>query len=54
MRSIPLDTSRLPGYSHSHMLRFHPYPRETSAVWDALEVGQTPFIIPTVVNDVRL
>lgn len=54
MSSIPLDTGRLPSYRLSHMLRFHPYPRETSTLWDASEVSQTPFTIPTVINDMRL
>ncbi|KAI6120530.1 hypothetical protein EDD17DRAFT_349968 [Pisolithus thermaeus] len=37
MSSTPSDTSRLPSYKHSYMLRFHPYPRTGPVRQEPLE-----------------
>lgn len=37
MNSTPIDTSRLPSYKHSYMLRFHPYPRTGPVRHEPLE-----------------
>ncbi|KAL4062490.1 hypothetical protein V8B97DRAFT_2006172 [Scleroderma yunnanense] len=50
MNSIPLDTGRLPSYRHSHMLRFHPYPRGSPAIWETFQA----FDGPNVEEDVPL
>ncbi|KAI6149696.1 hypothetical protein BKA82DRAFT_4132180 [Pisolithus tinctorius] len=38
MSSALFDPSRLPSYRHSHMLRFHPYPRTGPVRREPLEV----------------